>query len=194
MSGLPGNPNLEVPWRPRIRRIASLRCVFTPFALADKAECLVDANRRATARACPLGLLSLNKTRQPVGFYDPQILDHAHAIFHAVSLVQATKSLTREPRTVRAEIPANPASRTTTLDSARDARLRLAAIISSATRASIPVAQKCATKGAIHAARCDKLSLIQVLGCRAFGHRLAAQIFRDGQSFTQDLAFHVPLG
>lgn len=124
----------------------------------------MDTYHRAATRACPLGLLSLNKTRQSVGFDTPQILDHAHAIFHSITLIQATQSATRETRTADAELPANPASRLTSLDSARDPRRRLAAIITSATRASIPAAQKCATKAAIHATWRDKLGPIRVLG------------------------------
>ena len=118
----------------------------------------MDANRRAAPRTGPPGLLLLDKAPQAVGFYAPQVFNHAHAVLRAISLVQLTESLARKARTAGAEIPA---SRLAILDPAGDAGLGFASIVAPATRASIPASQKGVAEAAIHAARGNEGRLAQ---------------------------------
>jgi len=97
----------------------------------------VDTYSFTAARAGPLRLLSSNKAAQAAALQVPQILNHAHAVFRTVSLIQATKTLTREVRAVGAK--ASP-PRLALLDFAGNACFALPAIIAPATWASIPAA------------------------------------------------------
>ncbi len=143
-------------------------------------------NCRAASKTRPPGFLSLNKTRQPVGYYIPQIVNHAHAVFQAIPIIQSAEAFTRKSRTGRAKFPAHSTPLHTGLNPARDPRLRLAAVIPPATRASSPAAQKCPTKAAIHAARGDEHGLNRVLSCSAFRHCLAASA--EGRASHKALA------
>jgi hypothetical protein len=122
----------------------------------------VDAERFTAAGADPLQLLLLDKAPQSVGFNALQILNHAHPVIQTVALVQSTQAFARETRAVAAEICASAASLSAVFDFARDASLRLAAIVAAAARAGIPGAQKAATEAAIHAARRNERGRIEV--------------------------------
>lgn len=147
----------------------------------------MDTNRLAASGAGPLGLLLLKKIRQSFGRYPPQIIDHAHAVVHAIPLIQALKLFAREAHTVAAKISIAPVSFPAILNFARGACLGFASIITSATRAFIATAQKGATQSAIHAAGRNECGLTGLWDCPFFCHGLAAKrvvrgliLFLDG--------------
>ena len=136
---------------------------LSPFTLACKAVRLVHTKTLAASRAGPLDLLFLKKPLQSFRLDTLQIVNHTHAVLCTISLIQTTKLPTREALTLPAEIIVVSASRLAILDSARDAGLRLAPIITSATRATISSAQESATKAAIHTTRSNESGRSQTL-------------------------------
>jgi hypothetical protein len=144
---------------------------LTPSSIADEADCLVDTNRFSAARAGPLDLLSLRKGAQALGFDAPQVVNHTHAVFCPIALVQAGKVVTREARTAGAGIPAVSASCRATFDLAGDAGLGFAVIVAPATWASIPASQEGVAEAAIHAARGDQVRPTQTPACEFLCHR-----------------------
>jgi hypothetical protein len=98
----------------------------------------VDTNRGLTSGANPLGLLAVNKAPQSTGLDASQILNHAHAVLRAITLIKMAESFTWELRTAGTEIAIVSASRFAIPDFAGNARL--AALLSSATGATIPSA------------------------------------------------------
>jgi hypothetical protein len=146
-----------------------------PLELACKTVRLVHTNRLAASRTGPLDFFFLNKTLQSFGLYAPQIINHAHAILRTIALIQTSKTLTREARTVRAEITLVFASCLAILDSACNARLRLSPIITSATWATIPTAQKSVTEAAIHTTWGNERDQTQTSICALFCHRSAPE-------------------
>jgi hypothetical protein len=97
----------------------------------------------------------LDKARQSLRFNAPQVRNHAHAVFSSIPLVHMTKPLAGEARAAEANILTGLKPLCTGLDSAANAGLRLAAIVTSAARAFVPATQESATKPAIHPARRD---------------------------------------
>jgi hypothetical protein len=98
----------------------------------------VDAEGFAASTAGPPGLLALDEAAQPLGFDAPEILDHAHAVLRAITLVEVVEPLARKARALAAEISVLSASLRAILDSARHDSHRFAVIVAPATRAFIP--------------------------------------------------------
>lgn len=130
---------------------------------------LVNTDRCITTRTNPSGILALDKTPQSFGCDAPEILHHAHAVFHAITPIQMAELLARELRTVGAKISFVLPPRFAVSDFAGDACLRT--FNGSTTRASIPLTQKSMAQSAIHAARCDKGRRSQTSSCGIFNHR-----------------------
>jgi hypothetical protein len=128
----------------------------------------VDTNRRTAPGTGPPQFLLLDKVPHAVGFYTPQILNHAHPVIRAIPLIQVTELLARKARTAGAKLPASlPAIS----NPAADPRLGLAAVVDPATGAWIPAPHEGAAEPAIHPTWGDKARLVQTSGCEFLCHR-----------------------
>jgi hypothetical protein len=123
----------------------------------------VDAQRFAAAGAGPLGFLAGQEAEQAAGLNALQIVQHAHAVFGAVTLVEAAQAFAGKVAAAGAEIATPlPAG----LDFAGHAGLALAAVVAPAAGARIPAALEGEAEPAIHAARGHQGSRFAF----AFGH------------------------
>ena len=114
--------------------------------------------------AAPSLVVISKKTVNTELFYGLQVLDHAHPVLCAVSLVQSPKALAREILAFEAETGAVGLGSRTIPDNAVEDGDRLAIVASAAARAVLVLPQVPAANPAVHATRSD-LFAVQFSPC-----------------------------
>ena len=127
--------------------------MLVPRIPTEEALWLMDTQHKSAFRANPPLLLVSHETpdARPLNFV--KVLDHAHAIFRPVPLVELTETLAGVFVTGKAILELPTLRFFAILDLAEDAVLRFQAVVRSATRAGVLVSIVCPAKATVHPAR-----------------------------------------